>query len=58
MKNKLKRAFKEVKKAVKDIINISQKVLVSSRTRVVSGIVLAGLGMGLIVSGYIPLPAE
>lgn len=38
-------------------IQLCKDMLASRSNRVVAGVVVTGLGIGLIISGYMPLPA-
>lgn len=62
MKNKIKsgikKVFKGVNKIMKEALILTREILMSSKSRAVSGLILMGLGTGLLASAYIPLPAE
>lgn len=56
MFNKLKNKLKGIKKRMDERVEHVKKYLSDKGNRVVAGIILTGLGVALIVSGYIPMP--
>lgn len=54
---KIKIAFKEVKQHMDKKIQMYKEMLASRQNRLVAGVVLGGLSLGLIASAYIPYPA-
>lgn len=60
MFNKLKNKLKGIKKHMDERVEYAKEYLSNKGNRVVAGIILTGLGVGLgvalIISGYIPMP--
>lgn len=56
MLNKLKNKLKGIKKRMDERVEGAKEYLADKGNRVVAGIILTGLGIALIVSGYIPIP--
>ena len=56
--NNLTSGFKGVKKAVENKINIAKSILSSPKNRAVIGVIFMGLGGGLLLSAYMPLPKD
>lgn len=60
MKTILSKVGKGIKKFVKDKVTACKDILSNAKNRVVLGIIITGIGMGLgpalIVSGYVKLP--
>lgn len=56
--SKLTNGIKGVQKAVENKINIAKSILSSPKNRAILGIICMGLGSGLLLSAYIPLPNE
>lgn len=53
----MKKIFKEVKRIMNEKIKVCKDVLTSKENRAVVGIIVIGLGVGLVVSAYIPMPS-
>ena len=61
MFEKIKNGLKGVKRYMDKKVQMCKDMLASRSNRVVAGVIIAGLGVGLgaglIISGYMPLPA-
>lgn len=57
MFNKIKKGFKGVKQFMKEKVRVCKELLSNPKNRAVAGVVVIGLGVGLVVSAYMPLPA-
>ena len=56
MLNKLKNKLKGIKKHMDERVEYAKEYLSNKGNRVADGIILTGLGVALIISGYIPIP--
>lgn len=54
---KIKNGLKGVKRFMDKKAQMCKDMLASRSNRVVAGVVIVSLGIGLIVSGYMPLPS-
>lgn len=57
MFDKIKKGFKGVKKYMGEKVQMCKEVFASRTNRAVAGMIIVGLGVGLIASAYLPLPA-
>ena len=57
MFEKIKNVLKEVKRLMGKKLDLCKEMIDSRTKRAVVGVVIIGLGIGLIISAYMPLPA-
>lgn len=56
MFEKIKKGLKGVKRYMEEKVQVCKKILVNDKNRLIIGLSLIGLGAGLVVSVYMPLP--
>lgn len=57
MFEKIKKSLKGVKRYMEEKVQVCKKILVNDKNRLIIGLSLIGLGAGLVVSVYMPIPA-
>lgn len=56
MKSKFCKLWKGLKHMIDDRVEMIRDYLARKENRIVLGLIFLGLGMGLVISGYIPMP--
>lgn len=56
MKEKIRRLGKGLKRMIDERVEAVRDYISSRSNRIIAGLIFLGLGVGLIVSGYIPMP--
>lgn len=57
MFDKIKKGFKEVKRYMDEKVQVCKKTLTNDKNRLIIGLAFVGLGVGLVASVYMPVPA-